>query len=153
MHLEQDGSVRASDGVNLTGDDGAVLNSGSVVASDHTVDREVLVKERKNLLSTGGVAPVTHEIADNGEERDELDTSLLHARVGSVTDELRVGAGGLDVGEDGVALGAEGEGKEGSADVGGDAGNDDLLLAGGLDGGLEFRVVPGAGGMSVDYFC
>jgi len=116
-----------------------------VAASQHTVGGKVLVKVGEELLSTGGVAPVAHEVAGDAEHANELDASLLHARVGSIADKTRVGTGSLNVGEDGVALGAEGEGKEGGADIGGDTGNDDLLLAGSLDGLAEFGVVPGAG--------
>jgi hypothetical protein len=114
-----------------------------VVPGKHTVDREVLVKEGHDLLGTRSSTPITHKIADNREERDELDTCLLHAGVGRVADEFRVGSRGFDVGKDRVAFGAEGKSEEGSADIGGDTCDDDLLLAGGFDGGLKFRVVPG----------
>lgn len=122
-----------------------------MVPGQHTVDREVLVQERQNLLGTRSSTPITHEIADNSKHGHKLHTRLLHARVGSVANKLRVGARGLDVGKDGVSLGAQGESKEGGAHVGGDTGNDDLLLARGLDGGLEFWVVPGAGSLLDDF--
>ncbi len=110
----------------------------------HTVDGQVLVKERKDLSSTRSCTPVTHEIAYNCEEADKLDASLLHAGVGGVADELRGGTGTFDVGKDGITLGAQRKSKEGCADVGDNTGDDDLLLAGGFYGGAEFGVVPGA---------
>ena len=114
-----------------------------MATSNVTVDREVPVKVGQNLLGTRDVPPVTHQVTDDGEHADELDACLLHAGVGRVADELGVGAASLDVGEDGVTLGAERESEEGGADIGGDTGDDDLLLAGGLDGGAEIGVVPG----------
>lgn len=112
--------------------------------SKHTIHGKVTIQVRQNLLSTRSSAPIAHQIADNREQADQLDTCLLHAGVGRVTDELRGRARALDVGEDGVALGAQRQGEEGGADVGYDAGDDDLLLSGGFDGGAEFLVVPGA---------
>ena len=109
-----------------------------------TIGGHVTVQIREDLSRTRGVPPVPHQIADNGEQAHKLDTSLLHAGVGNVTDKLRSSAGGLDVGKDGVAFSAEREREEGGADVGGDAGDDDLGLVGGFDGGAELGVVPGA---------
>jgi hypothetical protein len=117
-----------------------------MVPSQLSINRHVLVQVRQQLLSTRSVAPIAHEIAHNSEEGVHLDTGAGHLVVGSVADKLGGGAGGLDVGEDGVAGGAEREGQEGGADVGGDAGEDDLLLAGCFDGLAEVGVVPGAGG-------
>lgn len=110
----------------------------------HSVDRHVAVKVRQDLGGTGGVPPVPHEVANDGEERDELDAGTFHAGVCRIADELSGGTGTLDVGEDGVTLGAEREGEEGGADISDNTGDDDLLLSGGLDGGAELLVVPGA---------
>lgn len=132
-HLDQLGLAR---------DDSAVLDGRSVGTSNVSVDRQVPVKVRKDLLGTRDIPPVAHQIADDGEHADELDACLLHAGVGRVADELGVSAASFDVGEDGVALGAERQSEEGGADIGGDTGDDDLLLAGGLDGGAEIGVVP-----------
>ena len=119
-------------------------------SSHHSVNGQVLVQVREQLLRTGGVAPVPHQIAHNREERDELYTSLLHACVCCVTYELRVSTAGFNVGKDGVALGAEGEGEESGANVCGDAADDDLGLVCGADSGLEVLVVPGAGRLLAD---
>jgi hypothetical protein len=73
-----------------------------------------------------------------------LDTSFLHAGVGSVTDELGRSAGSFDVGEDRVTFSAQRQGEECGTDIGDDTGNDDLLLARGFDGGAELGVVPSA---------
>jgi hypothetical protein len=108
------------------------------------INRQVTIEIRDQLSSTRGVPPVPHQIADNGEQANKLDASLLHAGVGNVTDKRRSSAGGLDVGEDRVAFSAERESKEGGADVGCDAGDDDLGLVGGFDSGAEFGIVPGA---------
>jgi hypothetical protein len=109
-----------------------------------SIDRHVTVKKGEDLSSTGGVPPVPHQIADNREQADKLDTSLLHARVGNVADKGRSGTGGLDVGEDRVAFSAEREREESGAHVGCDTGDDNLGLVGGFDGGAELGVVPSA---------
>jgi hypothetical protein len=108
------------------------------------INRQVTVKIREELSSTGGVPPVPHQIADNREQANKLDTSLLHAGVGNVADKRGSSTGGLNVGEDGVAFSAEREREEGGAHVGCDTGDDDLGLVGGFDSGAEFGVVPGA---------
>lgn len=113
--------------------------------SQLSINRHILVQVRQHLLSTGGVAPIAHQVTHNREQAVQLNTCAGHLVVGSVADELGGGTRGFDVGEDGVAGGAEGEGQEGGADVGGDAGKDDLFLAGGFDGGAELWVVPGTG--------
>ena len=112
--------------------------------SKHTIHGQIAVKVRQNFLSTRSSSPIAHQVADNREQADELDARLLHARVGRVADQLRGRARALDVGEDGVALGAQRKGEEGGAHISDDAGDDDLLLAGGLDGGAELLIVPGA---------
>jgi hypothetical protein len=113
-------------------------------ARQHPINRQIAIQIRQHLLSAWRRPPIPHQVADDREQRHELDTRLLHARVGRVADELRGGARALYVGEDGVSLGAEGERKESSADVGYDAGDNDLFLAGCADGGAEGLVVPGA---------
>lgn len=127
----------------------AVVHGSSVAASNVAVGRHVAVEPGQDLSGTGAGTPVAHQIADDGEQRHELHAGLLHAGVGSVADKSGGGAGSLDVGEDRITFLAEGEGQERSADVGGDAGDDDLLLTGGADGGAELFVVPGAGDGSV----
>ena len=119
-----------------------------MVASKNTIDRHVLVKVRQNLLSTRGVAPVAHQVANNSEERVHLDTSSRHLVVGRIADEFSGSAGSLNIGEDGVACSTEGQGEESSADVGGDTGEDDLLLARGFDSSTELRVIPGTKSVS-----
>lgn len=106
-------------------------------------DRVVSVKPRDHLLGTRDGAPVAHEVADDGEQADNLDTSAGHAVVGDVTDKSRVGTRGLGVGPDGVALSAKRESEEGGADVGGDTSEDDLGLAVAADNVSELLVVPG----------
>jgi hypothetical protein len=72
----------------LSRNDSTILNSGCVSPCEITVNRHVTVKIRQNLSGTGGVPPVPHQITDNREQADKLDTSLLHAGVGRVADEL-----------------------------------------------------------------
>lgn len=115
-----------------------------MMPSQLSINRHVLVQVRKDLLSTRSVAPIAHQITHNREQAVKLDTGAGHLVVGRVADELGGGARGFDIGEDGVAGGAEGEGQEGGADVRGDACEDDLFLAGGFDGCSELGVVPGA---------
>ena len=112
--------------------------------SQHAVNREISVKVRQQFLGTRGVTPIPHQVARNGKEGNELNARLLHAGVCRVADELSVGAGTFDIGEDGVAFCAEGKCQERGADVSCDTRDNDLLLAGGFDCGLEFWVVPGA---------
>lgn len=78
-----------------------------------------------------------------------MDPSAFHAGVGRVPDELSGGAGGFDVGKDRVAFGTERKSEKSGANVGHDAGNDDLLFARCLDCSAEFGVIPSAGGKSV----
>jgi hypothetical protein len=87
-------------------------------------------------------AVVTHQFTDNGKEADDLNTCLLHASVGDVADEGRVGSRGLAVCPDRVASFAEREGQERGADVSGDTCNDDLSLVGGGDCFPESGIVP-----------
>lgn len=114
--------------------------------SNVPIHGQILVEIGQDLLRAGGVPPVAHEIAHDGEHAHELHARLLHAGVCRVAHELGIRAAGLDVCEDGVALCAQGEGEEGGAHVGGDAGDNDLLLAGCADGGAEVGVVPCAAG-------
>lgn len=76
------------------------------------VHGQVLVQEGQQLQTARGVAPVAHEVHDDGEEPLQDDAGLLHAAVGVVGEALGEGAAGFGVGEDGVAFGAEGEGEE-----------------------------------------
>jgi len=107
------------------------------------IDRVILSQESQNLNRTRSAAPVPHQVAYDAEEADELHARGRHAVVGDVTDKLGRRAGSLDVGPDVVAFGAQGEGAEGGADVSGDAGQNDLLLASRSDCFAELRIVPG----------
>jgi hypothetical protein len=113
------------------------------MSRQHAINRQIGVKVRQNLLRTRGIAPVSHQIANNGEERDQLHARSLHTGVGCVAYKFGVRTRTLDVGEDAVALSTQSECEERSADVGCDTGDDDLLLAGCFDGGAEFGVIPG----------
>ena len=72
------------------------------------VHGQVLVQEGQQLQTARGVAPVAHEVHDDGEEPLQDDAGVLHAAVGVVGEALGEGAAGFGVGEDGVAFGAEG---------------------------------------------
>jgi hypothetical protein len=61
------------------------------------------------------VTPVSHEVAHDAEQADELDACVGHAVVGHVADEFGGCSRGFDVGPDAVAVFAEGEGAEGCA--------------------------------------
>lgn len=87
--------------------DGTVIDGSAVSAGNVSVGRVVGVEPGKQLEGAGGVAPVAHEVEGDGEEGDDLDAGGGHAVVGDVADELGGGARGLNVGPDGVALGAE----------------------------------------------
>lgn len=155
LHIVHAASLHASsdpfffsshlDQFRLSRDDRPVLNRRGMAPSNVSIDGQVPVQVGQDLLGTRDVPPVTHKITDNCEHADELHAGLLHAGVGCVADELRVGTGSLDVGEDRVALCAQREREERGAHIGGDTGDDDLLLSGGFDGGAEVRVVPSTG--------
>src|SRR5689334_852205 len=119
-HLDDDRAILSSDQANLSGLDSTSLHRCSMVTSKVAVHRHVLVKVRQKLLSTRSVAPVTHQVADNGKERVHLHTSLGHLVVCGVTDELGGRAGSLDVGENGVPGSTERQGQEGGTHVGSD---------------------------------
>ena len=76
------------------------------------VHGQVLVQEGQQLQASGGVAPIAHEIHDDGEEPLQDDAGVLHSAVRVVGEAFGEGAAGFGVGEDGVAFGAEGEGEE-----------------------------------------
>lgn len=86
-----------------------------MATSEHAVDGHVLVEDGEELGSTGGVAPIAHELADNGEVGDNLDTGGAHAVVGLVTDQLGGGARSLVVGPDLEASLAQRQSKESRA--------------------------------------
>jgi hypothetical protein len=113
-----------------------------MTSSKETINRHILVDISEDLRSTGRVPPVAHQVGYDGKERNELDTGLVHARIGSIANKLACGTGSLDIGEDRVALGSQRQSKEGSAHVCSDTGYNDLLLASGFDGFAKFGVVP-----------
>jgi hypothetical protein len=143
LFLNNNRSILARDQTNLTRYYRPSLHCRSMMSCQLTINWHILVQVWQELFGTRSVAPVTHQITYDCEERVHLHASTRHLRVGSVTYERRGGTRGFDVGEDGVAGGAQGEGEEGCADVGGYTGKDDLFLAGRFDGGTEFGVVPG----------
>lgn len=73
---------------------------------------QILVQERQQLQTARRVAPVPHEVHDDGEETLQDHARVLHAAVGVVGEALGEGPARFGVGEDGVAFGAEGEGEE-----------------------------------------
>lgn len=86
-----------------------------MTAGNEAIGKVVLVEPGEELGGARGVAPVTHEIADNSKGTDELDARVLHAVIGSIADESGGGSRGFDVGPDAVSLGAEGESEESGA--------------------------------------
>ncbi len=99
----------------LAREDDAVIVGGAVGARDHAVGGHVAVEPGEELGGAGGVAPVAHEVADDGEQRDDVDAGAQHLVVGDVADLFGRRAAGFEVGPDGVAFGAEGAGEEGGA--------------------------------------
>jgi hypothetical protein len=86
-----------------------------VGAGQGAVSRVVLVEVRDDGSGARGVAPVTHQLAHDVEERHDIDTGVAHAVVGRVTDQLGAGARSLDVGPNAVPRLLEGERQEGRA--------------------------------------
>lgn len=107
-----------------------------------SIDRQILVQVGKDFLRARYVPPVAHKVTHNGKHANKLDACLLHAGICRVPNELRIGAAGLNVCENRVALCPKRQREEGGAHISCDARNDDLLLSGGFDGGTEVGVVP-----------
>ena len=76
------------------------------------VHGQVRVQEGQQLRAPGRVAPVAHQVHDDGEEALQDHAGGLHAAVRVRGEAMGEGAAGFGVGEDGVAFGAEGEGEE-----------------------------------------
>ena len=76
------------------------------------VHGQVLIQKGQQLRTPGRVAPVTHQVHDDGEKALQNDAGVLHAPVSIGGEAMGEGAAGFGVGEDGVAFGAEGEGEE-----------------------------------------
>jgi hypothetical protein len=115
-----------------------------MMSREHAINRHVLVKIRQDLLRTRRVPPVAHQITDDGEERVQLHARPRHLRIRRIAHELGGGSRGFNVGEYSIAFLAEGQGEEGSTDIGRNACDDDLLLAGTFDGRAYIGVVPSA---------
>jgi hypothetical protein len=92
-----------------------VCDGGSMGTSNVTICWIVLVKPRKDLGCTWSVAPVTHEVANDGKHADHLYTSRLHALVGGITNKSSCGTGSLDISPDTIASSTKREGQESSA--------------------------------------
>ena len=82
------------------------------------IRRQIGVQKGQQLQAAGGIAPVAHEIHDDGEHTLEHDAGILHAAVGVVGEAAREGPAGFGVGEDRITLGAEGEGEKFGACLG-----------------------------------
>lgn len=110
---------------------------------DIRIRRKPLIQPRNDLLRAGRSAPIAHQITHDRKQRDELHARIPHPIIRHIPNEGGRGAASLDVGPDGVALCAEGEGEEGGADVGGDASDDDLAPPRRADLLPKLGVVPG----------
>lgn len=79
--------------------------------------QDLRVKEWQHCRCTRGVPPVPHELQSNGEEGQNLDTSIAHAVI-SFAGCLHVKCtGGVAVGEDAVTFLSQREGKECGTDL------------------------------------
>lgn len=108
---------------------------------DFGVCRKVFDEE----LSTGctrWVAPVVEHFAGDGEPSADFRAGGLEAHEGGELGLLRHGAARIGNYVNFVPGIEGGEGGEDDADIGGDAGHDDLLAAGFLDGFYEVGVLP-----------
>ena len=77
----------------------------------------VLGHERQNNRRSRSVPPVSHQLTDDGEEGEDVDTSLPHALVGVRSGLLASGARSVGIGKDLVASLDEREGEEGGTDL------------------------------------
>jgi hypothetical protein len=69
--------------------DDSVGGRSGMSPSNHTVDREILIKIRKYFRGARNIAPVPHEITNDREKTDDLYTCVSHPIVGDVTNECR----------------------------------------------------------------
>lgn len=83
-----------------------------MTASQVSVGGHVPVEPGQELQGARGVPPVAHQVADDGEEADDVDSGLLHLRVCQVADQDRRGARGFVVGPDAVAFRPQRSGEE-----------------------------------------
>jgi hypothetical protein len=143
--LDDDRPISPRNQPNLPRNNRSRLNRRSMMSGQLSINRHILIQVRQHLLRARRVPPVPHQITHNRKQRVHLHASLGHLRVGGVAHEGRGRARRFNVGEDGIPGGAQTEGEEGGADVGGYAGEDYLGAVGGFDGGAEGGVVPGAG--------
>lgn len=90
-----------------------IENSRTVLSCQPPVNRIVLREERQNFDNAGSIAPISHEIADNAEQADKLDSCIGHAIVRHIADEFSGRAGRFDVGPDTVPGLSQGESTEG----------------------------------------
>lgn len=99
----------------LSRDDRATLDRRAMSPRDEPIGRVIPVQPRQHLGSARGAAPVAHEVADDGEQRDDADAGGRHAVIGDVPDQRGGGAGSLHVGPHRIAFCPEREGAERSA--------------------------------------
>src|SRR5574343_1801558 len=114
---------------------------GGVAVDQVAVVRDVVGEQRAQALDV--VAPVAVEFAGDAEPGHQLGAGSRHAIPGGLAGQFVEGARGVGDDEDLVALLKGRQRGKGNADLGDDAGDDQLLLAGGLDGLDEVLVVPG----------
>ena len=70
----------------LAGRDHAARDGGAVRACDHAVGGHVAVQPGEHLLEARGRAPVAHQVADDGEEGDDVYAGAEELVVGDVAD-------------------------------------------------------------------
>jgi hypothetical protein len=110
--------------------------------SQVSIDRHILIQVRQHLFRARRVPPIPHQIAHNRKKTVHLHARTRHLIIRRISHELRSRTRCFDVGEDGIAGGAQGQGEEGGADIGGYAGEDDLFFTRGFNGGTELWVIP-----------
>lgn len=107
------------------------------------ISRQILIQPRQDLRTSRGIPPIPHQIHHNGKHTLQDDSRPLHPRIcipGKLTGKRPAGLG---VSEDSVSLSTKAQRKKLSADVRGDAREDDLGFVRRLDGSAEVGIVPG----------
>lgn len=123
--------------------DNSVGGGSGMSPSNHAINREILIEIRKYFGGTRNIAPVPHQIANDREKTNDLDTRMSHPIVGDVTDKCRRATRCLGIGPNRIPFGAKRQGQMGCTNISHNASHDDLSPVCSFDGVAEVFVVPG----------
>jgi hypothetical protein len=126
----------------FSGQEAACDNSGMMGSSDECIGRQILVKEGQHLGRSRSVAPVTHQVRSDSEGRKNVNASSAHTVVRLGRGLGVEGPASVRVDENGVTCLKKRKGDKDNTNIGGDTGDENLLLSSGLDSISKVGVVP-----------